>query len=67
MSESALAAGNAAASRPAMGVFERFLTLWVALCIIAGIALGEMMPGAFRVIGDATVAQICRLPFWFGS
>ncbi|HEY0184153.1 MAG TPA: ACR3 family arsenite efflux transporter [Rhodopila sp.] len=41
-----------------MGIFERFLTLWVALCIIAGIALGQMVPGAFRVIGNATVAQV---------
>ena len=41
-----------------MGVFERFLTLWVALCIIAGIALGQIMPGVFHVLGDATVAQV---------
>ncbi|HEX2943978.1 MAG TPA: ACR3 family arsenite efflux transporter [Rhodopila sp.] len=41
-----------------MGVFERFLTLWVALCIVAGIALGQLMPGVFHVIGDATVAQV---------
>ncbi len=41
-----------------MGVFERFLTLWVALCIIAGIALGQMIPSVFHLIGDATVAQV---------
>src|SRR6202012_2338538 len=41
-----------------MGVFERFLTLWVALCIIAGIFLGEAIPGAFRVLGEATVSQV---------
>ena len=41
-----------------MGVFERFLTIWVALCIIAGIALGQIMPGVFQVIGNATVAQV---------
>jgi ACR3 family arsenite transporter len=41
-----------------MGVFERFLTVWVALCIIAGIALGQIVPGAFHVIGNATVAQV---------
>ncbi len=41
-----------------MGVFERFLTVWVALCIIAGIALGQMMPGVFHTIGNATVAQV---------
>ena len=41
-----------------MSVFERFLTVWVALCIIAGIVLGQLLPGVFRVIGDATVAQV---------
>jgi ACR3 family arsenite transporter len=39
-------------------VFERFLTFWVALCIIAGIALGQMIPGLFHVLGEATVAQV---------
>ena len=41
-----------------MSVFERFLTFWVALCIIVGIVLGQLLPGVFRVIGDATVAQV---------
>src|SRR5581483_10419581 len=41
-----------------MGVFERFLTLWVALCIVAGIALGQIMPAVFHAIGNATVAQV---------
>jgi arsenite transporter len=41
-----------------MGVFERFLTLWVALCIIAGIALGQFIPGLFHALGDLTVAQV---------
>jgi ACR3 family arsenite transporter len=43
---------------PAMGVFERFLTLWVALCIVAGIVLGQTMPAVFRAIGAATVAEV---------
>ena len=41
-----------------MNLFERFLTLWVALCIVAGIVLGQLLPGVFQVIGNATVAQI---------
>jgi arsenite transporter len=45
-------------AKPAMGVFERFLTLWVALCIVAGVALGQVMPGLFHAIGGATVAQV---------
>ena len=43
---------------PSMGVFERYLTLWVALCIVVGIALGQAMPGVFHALGTATVAQI---------
>jgi arsenite transporter len=43
---------------PAMGRFERFLTLWVALCIVVGIALGQALPGMFHAIGTATVAQV---------
>jgi ACR3 family arsenite transporter len=58
MSESAATAGQRSVGKPAMSVFERFLTFWVALCIIVGIALGQLLPGAFRVIGDATVAQV---------
>ncbi|HUZ65129.1 MAG TPA: ACR3 family arsenite efflux transporter [Acetobacteraceae bacterium] len=41
-----------------MSRFERFLTLWVGLCIIAGIGLGQMLPGVFHAVGDATVAQV---------
>ena len=58
MSESVATAGHASAGKPAMSVFERFLTFWVALCIIAGIALGQLLPGVFHVIGNATVAQV---------
>jgi ACR3 family arsenite transporter len=43
---------------PSMGVFERYLTLWVALCIVAGIGLGQAVPGVFHALGTATVAQI---------
>jgi len=48
----------AVAARPAMGIFERFLTVWVLLCIAAGIGLGQLAPGAFHAIGAATVAQV---------
>lgn len=43
---------------PVMGLFERYLTLWVALCIVAGIILGQMMPSVFHAIGAATVAEV---------
>ena len=58
MSDSTTTAGHVPAARPSMGVFERFLTLWVALCIIAGVALGQFVPGVFHALGEATVAQV---------
>ena len=41
-----------------MSIFERFLTLWVFLCIIAGIALGQMMPGVFGAISALEIAKV---------
>ncbi|MGE5504397.1 MAG: ACR3 family arsenite efflux transporter [Actinomycetota bacterium] len=41
-----------------MGVFERYLTLWVALCIVAGVALGHFVPAPFHAIGRLEVAQV---------
>jgi ACR3 family arsenite transporter len=41
-----------------MSLFERGLTLWVALCIVAGIALGQVMPGLFQALGRMEVAQV---------
>jgi ACR3 family arsenite transporter len=41
-----------------MSVFERFLTLWVALCIVAGVALGQMAPGVFETIAGLEVARV---------
>jgi arsenite transporter len=46
------------AERPGMSTFERYLTLWVALCIAAGIGLGHLMPGAFAAIASAEVASV---------
>jgi arsenite transporter len=41
-----------------MSVFERYLTLWVALCIVVGIGLGYLFPGLFQIIGDAQIAKV---------
>jgi ACR3 family arsenite transporter len=41
-----------------MSTFERYLTLWVALCIVVGIALGTLMPGVFHAIGSAEIAKV---------
>ncbi len=41
-----------------MNIFERFLTLWVFLCIVVGIALGQFFPTAFQAIGGMEFAQV---------
>ena len=41
-----------------MNLFERWLSLWVFLCIVAGIALGQWLPGVFQAIGRLEVAQV---------
>ncbi|HTQ32760.1 MAG TPA: bile acid:sodium symporter, partial [Stellaceae bacterium] len=46
------------AAAPTLGLFERYLTLWVALCIIAGIVLGQLMPAPFHALGRMNVAQV---------
>jgi ACR3 family arsenite transporter len=52
-------AATALARRKAtMGGFERYLALWVALCILAGIALGAVLPGLFRALGGLEVARV---------
>jgi ACR3 family arsenite transporter len=42
----------------ALGSFERYLTLWVALCIVAGIALGQLAPGLSKALGRMEIAQV---------
>ncbi|HXZ17459.1 MAG TPA: hypothetical protein VEH77_16115 [Roseiarcus sp.] len=34
-----------------MSIFERYLSVWVFLCIVAGVALGHVFPGLFHAIG----------------
>jgi ACR3 family arsenite transporter len=41
-----------------MSVFERYLTVWVFLCIVVGIALGQLLPGPFQAIGRMEVAKV---------
>lgn len=41
-----------------MNLFERYLTLWVALCIVAGVALGQWQPAFFQAIGRMEFAQV---------
>jgi arsenite transporter len=41
-----------------LSLFERWLTLWVALCIVAGIGLGQLFPAPFQFLGRLEVAQV---------
>ncbi len=41
-----------------MNTFERYLTLWVALCIIIGIGLGQSLPAVFQAIGALEIAKV---------
>ncbi|WP_298356234.1 ACR3 family arsenite efflux transporter [Rhodoblastus sp.] len=41
-----------------MSTFERYLSLWVALCIVAGVVLGQFFPSAFHLVGAAEVARV---------
>lgn len=41
-----------------MSIFERYLTVWVFLCIVAGIGAGQLAPGLFKAIGRMEVAQV---------
>jgi ACR3 family arsenite transporter len=41
-----------------VSTFERYLSLWVAACIVVGIALGHLFPGVFQAIGAAEVAKV---------
>jgi ACR3 family arsenite transporter len=58
MSTTTTAQAASTAAQPTMGFFERYLTLWVALCIVAGIALGQWMPGFFQGVAALEVAQV---------
>lgn len=41
-----------------LSTFERYLTVWVFLCIVAGITLGQLIPGPFQALGRMEVAQV---------
>ena len=41
-----------------MNIFERYLSIWVALCIVTGIALGNRFPGPFQTIGALEIAKV---------
>jgi ACR3 family arsenite transporter len=54
-------------STSVMGIFERYLTVWVALCILAGVALGVLLPGIFQFVASieyASVNLVVALLIW---
>lgn len=53
-----LTSGAAAAPTPAIGFFERYLSLWVGLCILVGVGLGQLFPSAFRAVAAMELAQV---------
>ena len=46
--------------------FERYLTVWVMLCIVTGIVLGQLFPAAFQALGRMAYAQV-NLPVLWSS
>lgn len=47
-----------AAARAGIGLFERYLTLWVLSCMAAGIVLGQLFPNTFGRLGELQLAQV---------
>ena len=41
-----------------MGIFERYLSVWVGLCIIAGVLLGNVFPAAFELVAALEYAHV---------
>ena len=41
-----------------MSFFERYLTVWVLLCIVVGVALGQFLPDIFQAVGRMEIAQV---------
>jgi ACR3 family arsenite transporter len=46
------------ATKPTIGFFERWLTVWVVLCIVAGIGLGQLLPGPVQTLGRMEIARV---------
>jgi ACR3 family arsenite transporter len=58
MSTTTLPTAAQAQTAAPMSLFERYLTVWVLLCIVAGIALGQWLPAPFQAIGRMEVARV---------
>jgi len=49
---------NQEKTTPTMSIFERYLTVWVGLCIVGGIMLGQLFPALFQALGRMEIAQV---------
>ena len=49
---------RAVAPAPVINTFERYLSVWVFFCIVAGVGLGQLFPGAFEALGRMQVARV---------
>jgi ACR3 family arsenite transporter len=58
MTTSSAAGTIQAPAAPAISFFERYLTVWVALCIVVGVLLGQMLPGFFQTVAALEVANV---------
>jgi ACR3 family arsenite transporter len=59
MNDATAAINTASVAKAArIGFFERYLTLWVALCIVAGTLLGHALPSTFEALGHMEVAKV---------
>jgi ACR3 family arsenite transporter len=43
---------------PAMSIFERYLSVWVGLCIVTGVVLGHVLPGPVHALGEMKIAEV---------
>jgi ACR3 family arsenite transporter len=48
----------ASQQQPAMSVFERWLSVWVALCILAGVMAGQLFPSFFKTVSGLEIAHV---------
>jgi ACR3 family arsenite transporter len=58
MSATDISAPAAASASPSIGFFERYLTVWVALCIVAGVTIGQLFPSVSHAVASMEVAQV---------
>ena len=55
--EIALAAAQPPVTQKRLNLFERYLTVWVGLCMLVGVALGKWVPGSVQVLRDLELVQ----------